>query len=139
MCLFLLYISALACRAGLQSVRFPPNSGDLNPIETVWARLRHDLSTRERGDLTAGRTLSTGQFKLRVSQLLTSYSERKVGERFNYYERLLRDVPTRLAKCRANKFGPCGKWQLGRLLRHLCEFGAQFALRAFGSTFASPV
>ena len=22
---------------GLQSVRFPPNSGDLNPIETVWA------------------------------------------------------------------------------------------------------
>ena len=22
---------------GLQSMRFPPNSGDLNPIETVWA------------------------------------------------------------------------------------------------------
>ena len=89
--------------------RFPPNSGDLNPIETVWARLRRDLSIREREDLKAGRTLSTGQFKMRVSQLLTSYSERKVGERFNYYERLLRGMPARLAKCRANKFGPCGK------------------------------
>ena len=45
----------------------------------------------------------------RVSQLLTSYSERKVGERFNYYQRLLRGMPARLAKCRANRFGPCGK------------------------------
>ena len=89
--------------------RFPPNSGDLKPIVTVWARLRHDLSTREREDLKEGRALSTGQFKLRVSQLLTSYSERKAGERFNYYERLLRGMPARLAKCRANKFGPCGK------------------------------
>ena len=96
-------------RAGLQSVRFPPNSGDLNPIETVWARLRYDLSIRERADLKAGRTLSTQQFKQRVSQLLTSYSGRKVGERFNYYQRLLRGMPARLAKCRANKFGPYGK------------------------------
>ena len=104
-----LLVPAVYKQAGLQSVRFPPNSGDLNPIETVWARLRHDLTTREREDLTAGRTLSSGQFKLRVSQLLTSYSEHKLGERFSYYERLLRGMPARLAKCRANKFGPCGK------------------------------
>ena len=104
-----LLVPAAYKRAGLQSVRFPPNSGDLNPIETVWARLRYDLSIRERADLKAGRTLSTQQFKQRVSQLLTSYSGRKVGERFNYYQRLLRGMPARLATCRANKFGPCGK------------------------------
>ena len=78
-------------------------------VETVWARLRYDLSIRERADLKAGRTLSTQQFKQRVSQLLTSHSGRKDGERFNYYQRLLRGMPARLAKCRANKFGPCGK------------------------------
>ena len=44
-----------------------------------------------------------------VSRILTSYSQRKVGEPFNYYQRLLRGMPARLAKCRANKFGPCGK------------------------------
>ena len=30
------------------------NSGDLNPIETVWARLRRDLAVREMADLKAG-------------------------------------------------------------------------------------
>ena len=28
-------------------MRLPPNSGDLNPIETVWAKLRKDLAKRE--------------------------------------------------------------------------------------------
>ena len=60
-------------------------------------------ATREMEDLKTGRTLSAGQFKLRVSQLLTSYGGHKAGERFNYYERLLRGMPTRLANCRANK------------------------------------
>ena len=60
-------------------------------------------------DLRDGRTLSNEQFKQRVSQILTSFSERKDGERFNYYQRLLRGMPARLAKCKANKFGPCGK------------------------------
>ena len=104
-----LLVPAVYKRAGVQNVRFPPNSGDLNPIETVWARLRYDLATRERADLKAGRTLSTQQFKRRVSQLLTLYNERKVGGRFNYYQRFLRGMPSRLAKCRANRFGPCSK------------------------------
>ena len=96
-------------RLGLQSMRFPPNSGDLNPIETVWARLGYDLAAREREDLKEGRELSSQQFKQRVSQLLTAYTKRKPGERFNYYQRLLRSMPARLAKCRANKYGPCVK------------------------------
>ena len=87
-----------------------PNSGDMNPTETVWARLRFDLATREREDLKAGRTLSNKQFKQRVSQILQSYSMRSEGDRWNYYERLLRGMPGRFAKCRRNKFGPCWKW-----------------------------
>ena len=104
-----LIVPAAYKRCGLQSVRFPPNSGDLNPIETVWARLRYDLGKREREDLKAGRSLSTRHFKQRVAQILQTYSIPKQGERWNYYQRLLRGMPTRLVKCRANKFGPCGK------------------------------
>ena len=36
-----------AKHTNLDLVRFPPNSGDLNPIETVWARLRRELAVRE--------------------------------------------------------------------------------------------
>ena len=104
-----LLIPAEYRRCGLQSVRFPPNSGDLNPIETVWARLRFDLARRARDDLKARRTLTNQQFKQRVSHLLILYSMQREGERWNYYQRLLRSMPARLAKCRANRFGPCGK------------------------------
>ena len=103
-----LQVPAAYRRNGLQSVRFPPNSGDLNPIETVWARLRRDLGAREREDLEAGRIMSVRFFRQRVSQILTSYSARSGGE-LNFYERLLRGMPARLSKCRANKYGPCGK------------------------------
>ena len=44
---------------GLELVRFPPNSGDLNPIETVWAWLRHDLSERKQADLAAKKAVLT--------------------------------------------------------------------------------
>ena len=94
---------------GLESVRFPPNSGELNPIETVWARLWRDLGEREREDRKAGRVLSVQLFRRRVSQILTSYSVRSGGDRLNLYERLLRGMPARLSKCRANKYGPCSK------------------------------
>ena len=40
--------------AKLLSNRFPPNSGDFNPIETVWAKLRRDLAKREFADLKDG-------------------------------------------------------------------------------------
>ena len=53
-------------RAGLTQVRFPPNSGDLNPIETVWAKLRDDLALREQEDLVAGRVLTVAGFRHRV-------------------------------------------------------------------------
>ena len=94
---------------GLEIVNFPSSSGDLNPIETVWARLRKDLSAREQEDLTQDKTLTDSQFRARTSQLLQSYSLVKKGETYNYYQKLLRGMPKRLAKCKANTFGHCGK------------------------------
>ena len=50
---------------GLDLVRFPPNSGDLNPIETVWARLRRELAVREIADIENGVTITVAQFHIR--------------------------------------------------------------------------
>ena len=55
---------------------FLPNSGDLNPIENVWADLRKELSERELEDLDARRYLTVGQFRARVSQILHSFAVR---------------------------------------------------------------
>ena len=81
----------------------------LNPIESVWARPRRDLAVQEMEDLQAGRSLSTCQYKRRASLHLTSYGVPQVGESISYLSRLLRGMPRRLAKCKANRYGPCGK------------------------------
>ena len=94
---------------GMSSVKFPPNSGDLNPIETVWARLRRDLAVREMADLNAGRCLSVSQYKCRASQILTSYNVPQSGKSMSYLSRLLQGMPRRLSKCKSNGYGPCGK------------------------------
>ena len=96
-------------KAGLTSINFPPNSGDLNPIETVWAKLRKDLAIREFEDLKVNKVISKTSFKQRVAQLLTSYSSRGPGEKHSYLEKLVQGMPKRLAKCKHNKYGPCGK------------------------------
>ena len=90
-------------------MRFPPNSGDLNPIETVWARLRKDLSLREIQDLQAGKVLSVAQFRKRAAHILTSYGEVRGQENHSYLQKLVRGMPKRLAACKANAYGPCGK------------------------------
>ena len=62
-------------RNGMELRRFPPNSGDLNPVETVWAWLRRDLGKRELADLKAKRpALTEHQFKQRCAQILLSYA-----------------------------------------------------------------
>ena len=94
---------------GLAAVRFPPGSGDLNPIETVWARLRKDLAIREFEDLKNDKVITTLQFKQRVSQILTSYGCVHPGKKHSYLESLLRGMPNRLVKRKSNKYGPCGK------------------------------
>ena len=64
---------------GLKSVRFPPNSGDLNPIENVWAWLRRDLAKREQADLRNGVVLTIPQFRARAAQILHSFGAVKPG------------------------------------------------------------
>ena len=94
---------------GLQMFRFPPNSGDLNPIETVWALLRQRLAEREQEDLTAGRALTLAQFKQRAAQILQAMGTPGEGESKSYLEKLVCGMPSRLAKAKANNYGRCGK------------------------------
>ena len=88
---------------------FPANSGDLNPIENVWAWLRHDLAQREMDDLSQGRTLTAAQFRQRASQILKSFSESPPAGGKSRLEKLIDGMPNRLARCRANHYGKCGK------------------------------
>ena len=94
---------------GLTAIRLPPNSGDFNPIETVWGRLRRDLALREFEDLKHDKVITTHQFKQRVAQLLHSYSLKGPGEEYSYLEKLVRGMPARLLRCKKNKYGPCGE------------------------------
>ena len=48
-------------------------------------------------------------FKQRVAQFLHSYSVPGNGETYSSLRKLVRGMPARLAKCRRNKFGRCGK------------------------------
>ena len=96
-------------RNGLQIVNFPPNSGDLNPIETVWARLRRDLARRELQDLQTGTVLTEHQFRLRAAQILASYSDAPSPGEPSFLQRLVAGMPKRLQKCKANAYGRCGK------------------------------
>ena len=96
-------------RHGLTAMRFPPGSGDLNPIENVWGKLRKDLAIREFEDLKNDKVITTLQFKQRCSQLLTSYAYVKPGKKYSYLENLIRGMPGRLLRCKENKYGPCGK------------------------------
>ena len=94
---------------GLTLFRFPPNSGDLNPIETVWAWLRRDLAKREQDDLEAGRHLTEQMFRQRCAQILNSYSAAKPGQPHSPLQQLIRGMPKRLANSKANNYGRCGK------------------------------
>ena len=94
---------------GLTMKCFPPNSGDLNPIETVWVWLRAELARREMSDLDTGKTISVQQFRQRASQILQSFEVPRPGERVSRLERLIAGMPKRLAQCKANRYGKCCK------------------------------
>ena len=95
---------------GLTLCRFPPNSGDLNPIETVWAWLRRALAEREQDDLEANRVLTPQQFKQRCAQILRSFEEPEAGKGpLSRIQKLIKGMPRRLASSKANSYGRCGK------------------------------
>ena len=93
----------------LTQVRLPPNSGYLNPIETVWARLRQDLAAREQEYLSANRVFTVSQFKQHTTQLLNGYNVPAEGQELSFLSKLVHGMPGRLAKYRSNKYGRCGK------------------------------
>ena len=96
-------------RVGLRIMNFPQNSGDLNPIETVWARLRRDLSVLEFQDLKAGIVLLVAQYRQRAARILNSYGRKLFGQKHSYLQKLVMGMPARLRRCKANRYGPCGK------------------------------
>ena len=95
-------------KAGMEMHAFPPNSGDLNPIETVRAWLRHDLAKRELEDISAKRDITVQQFRQRVSQILKSYSEVAEGQRYSRLTKLVRGMPRRLQRAKDRSYGRCG-------------------------------
>lgn len=100
---------AIYAQHGLSMKCFPPNSGDLNPIETVWAWLRKELAKKDMNDCDEGRTLTVSEFRRRVGQILHSFEVRKPRERLSRLEKLINGMPQRMANCRANRYGKCGK------------------------------
>ena len=60
-------------------------------------------------DTQARRTLTRAQFRQRVSQILRDMTVPKHGGNLNYFQKLVAGMPRRLAKCKANGYGKCGK------------------------------
>ena len=102
-------------KAGLVSMNFPPNSGDLNPIEAAWAKLRKQLAERQFEDLVSGKVLSKTAFRKRVSQLLVSYSIPSSGEKESYLEKLVKGMPRRIGEVQEEQVWPL--WQVALDLR----------------------
>jgi transposase len=94
---------------GLQMECFPPNSGDLNPIETVWAWLRRDLARKEQEDFAANRAITAQQFRQRVAHILHGYEAVRPGQEWSMLSKLVRGMPKRLRKSKAKQYGRCGK------------------------------
>ena len=78
-----LKIDAEYHRHGLTAMRFLPGSGDLNPSENVWNKLK-DLAIRKSEDLKDDKIITNLQFKQKVSQLLTSYGYVSPGNTFSF-------------------------------------------------------
>ena len=70
---------------------------------------RKDLARREQEDFTANREITVAQFRQRCAQILRSYEERRPGQEWSRLEKLIRGMPKRLAKCKARRYGRCGK------------------------------
>ena len=49
------------------------------------------------------------QFRQRAAQILKTYEEKAPGQKWSRLERLVRGMPARLARCKARRYGRCGK------------------------------
>ena len=99
----------LYARNGLTLVRFPPNSGDLSPIETVWAWLHRDLAVRDPDDYSDKKVLTMAQFRQRAAQILKSHEVKAPSQKWSRLQKLVRGMPARLAQRKARRYGRCRK------------------------------
>ena len=60
-------------------------------------------------DIVAHRFLTAQQFKKRCAQILDTYSAIKAGKSHSPIQLLIRGMPKRLRRCKANRYGRCGK------------------------------
>ena len=71
--------------------------------------MRRELAFREQSDLDQDLMLTLSQFKQRVAQILNVFSVAGEGEPCNFLQKLVRGMPKRLAKCKRQRYGRCGK------------------------------
>ena len=69
--------------------------------------MRKELAIREFDDIDNDKALTAQQFRQRVSQILNSFQEAKLGQADNYLQKLISGMPGRLARCKANNYGNC--------------------------------
>jgi len=88
---------------GMQMCLFPPNSADLNPIETVWARLRRRLHKKTMENCRGRRTVGRAGFVKRAAALLKEFGDD------GFYTRLLAGMPRRVRQVLQRGGARCDK------------------------------
>ena len=63
----------------------------------------------EQEDFQNRRVLTCSQFRNRAAQILHSYELVQAGHQYSRLEKLVRGMPQRLTKCKARRYGRCGK------------------------------
>ena len=91
------------CRYIIQELKLPCSSRTLARILNANGYFWKAVSKRMR----LSQTIS--QFKQRVAQILNGFSVAKEGEPCSFLQKLVRGMPKRLAKCKRQRYGRCGK------------------------------
>ena len=71
--------------------------------------MRRDLAVREQEDFATKGIFTARQFRLRVAQLLRTYEDVPEGQEKSRLAKLVRGMPKRLRKCKANYYRRCAK------------------------------
>ena len=72
------------------SERAAKTGGKRMNVDEVWAELRKHLARREQADMDAKRWLTPSQFRRRCSQTLRECEQRRPGQEFSFWQKLIR-------------------------------------------------
>ena len=70
---------------------------------------RAQAKAQGKAKAAAAKRPSAAKFKQRVAQILNGFSVAKEGEPCSFLQKLVRGMPKRLAKCKRQRYGRCGK------------------------------